>query len=62
MAAPLGAAIAQTPHVLLLRVDNDAFDFWMMPWNRPDEEYSSGVHITYDGGDVPRWARGSFAE
>jgi UDP-galactopyranose mutase len=38
MAAPIGAAIAQTPHALTLRVDNDAFDFWMLPWNRPDEE------------------------
>ncbi len=60
MAAPIGAAIAQTPHALSLRVDNDAFDFWMLPWNRPDEEYSSGVHITYDGGDAPRWARALF--
>lgn len=65
MAAPLGAAISQTPtasppstpRTLTLRADNDAFDFWMRPWNRPDDEYSSGVHITYDGGDAPRWAR-----
>ena len=57
MAALPGAAIAQTPSALTLRVDNDAFDFWMLPWNRPDEEYSSGVHITYDGGDAPWWAR-----
>jgi lipid A 3-O-deacylase len=60
MAAPYGAAIAQSvpvPHTLTLRVDNDAFDFWMLPWNRPDDEYTSGVHITYDGGDAPWWAR-----
>jgi lipid A 3-O-deacylase len=57
MAVLRGAAIAQTPSSLTLRVDNDAFDFWMLPWNRPDEEYSSGVHITYDGGDAPWWAR-----
>jgi hypothetical protein len=50
-------AIAQGPSSLTLRVDNDAFDFWMLPWNRPDEEYSSGVHITYEGGDAPWWAR-----
>src|SRR3954464_10243499 len=49
--------IAQAPRTLTLRIDNDAFDFWMLPWNRPDEEYTSGVHITYDGGDAPRWAR-----
>lgn len=60
MAAPRNAAIAQSvslPHTLSLRIDNDAFDFWMMPWNRPDDEYTSGVHITYDGGDAPWWAR-----
>lgn len=58
MAAPRGAAIAQSvPHTLSLRTDNDAFDFWMLPWNRPDDEYTSGVHITYDGGDAPWWAR-----
>jgi lipid A 3-O-deacylase len=57
MAAPIGAAIAQSPHTLSLTIDNDAFDFWMMPWNRPDEEYTSGVHLTYDGGDAPWWSR-----
>jgi lipid A 3-O-deacylase len=60
MAVPHRAAIAQSAplvHTLSLRVDNDAFDFWMLPWNRPDDEYTSGVHITYDGGDAPWWAR-----
>jgi hypothetical protein len=58
MAAPHGPAIAQSiPHTLSLRTDNDAFDFWMLPWNRPDDEYTSGVHIMYDGGDAPWWAR-----
>ena len=57
MAVLRGTAIAQAPSSLTLRVDNDAFDFWMLPWNRPDEEYSSGVHITYDGGDAPWWGR-----
>jgi lipid A 3-O-deacylase len=62
MAAPVGAAIAQSPppagqHTLTVRADNDAFDFWMYPWDRPDDEYTSGVHITYDGGDAPSWSR-----
>jgi hypothetical protein len=69
MAAPIGAAISQAPtpsppappaHRLTVRVDNDAFDFWMQPWNRPDEEYTSGVHITRSGGDAPRWARSAL--
>lgn len=57
LAAVAGTTAAQSPHRVSLRVDNDAFDFWMLPWNRPDEEYSSGVHITYDGGDAPWWSR-----
>jgi len=50
-------ARAQSPQTLSLRVDNDAFDFWMMPYNRPDEEYTSGVRITYTGGRAPWWSR-----
>lgn len=57
MAVPLGAAFSQSPRWVTVRVDNDAFDFWMAPWNRPDEEYTSGVHVDYDGGDAPRWSR-----
>lgn len=57
MAVPFGTAIAQGPGRFTIRADNDAFDFWMLPWNRPDEEYTSGVHLTYEGGDAPRWAR-----
>jgi hypothetical protein len=38
-----------------LRIDNDAFDFWRQPYNRPDEEYTSGVHITFDGAVAPWW-------
>jgi len=57
VAASASVAVAQTPRTVSLRIDNDAFDFWMLPWNRPDEEYSSGVHITYDGGDAPWWSR-----
>ena len=57
MAALHRAAIAQSPSTVTVRLDNDAFDFWMLPWNRPDDEYSSGVHITYDGGEAPWWSR-----
>ena len=57
MAVPLGTAISQGSRAFTVRADNDAFDFWMLPWNRPDEEYTSGVHLTYEGGDAPRWAR-----
>jgi len=62
LAAPIGAAFAQStpassPRTVAVRADNDAFDFWMPPWNRPDEEYTSGVRVTYDGGDSPLWSR-----
>lgn len=55
--APVGVRVAraQSPQGLSLRMDNDAFDFWMQPYNRPDEEYTSGVHITYDGALSPWW-------
>jgi len=55
--APIASAIAQTPRTLTVRVDNDAFNFWTMPWKRPDGEYTSGVHIAYEGGAAPVWAR-----
>ncbi len=65
MAAPFGAAISQSaassPHTVTLAIDNDAFDFWMKPWNRPDDEYTSGVHVSDDGGDAPRWSRALLA-
>ncbi len=34
------------------RADNDAFNFWLAAYNRPDEEYTSGVRgtLTYAGG------------
>jgi hypothetical protein len=54
VAAPTSA---QSVRTFSMRADNDAFDFWMLPWNRPDREYTSGVHLTYDGGDAPWWAR-----
>ncbi|MGH7619806.1 MAG: lipid A-modifier LpxR family protein [Gemmatimonadaceae bacterium] len=61
--APFGAAtaFAQSPRGISLRLDNDAFDFWMQPYNRPDEEYTSGVHITYDGARAPWWSRSFFS-
>jgi lipid A 3-O-deacylase len=54
--APLIAG-AQTPRTVTLRLDNDAFNFWMMPWDRPDGEYTSGVHITVDGIGPARWSK-----
>jgi hypothetical protein len=57
VAATTRAVEAQSTRTYSIRTDNDAFDFWMAPWNRPDDEYTSGVHISYDGGDAPWWGR-----
>ena len=47
MSLPAAAALpAQSPLAAQVRVDNDAFDFWLPPWNRPDEEYTSGVEAS----------------
>jgi len=66
MAALGRAAFSQSPRpsspprTLSVRVDNDAFDFWQQPYNRPDEEYTSGVRIALEGGDAPWWSRSIF--
>lgn len=40
-----------------VRADNDAFNFWQLPWKRPDEEYTSGVRLTVTLGGAGAWAR-----
>ena len=44
-------AAAQRPAAIRLAADNDAFNFWMLPWDRPDQEYTSGVRgvLEYNG-------------
>lgn len=41
-----GAQLSSRPQVVSVTADNDAFDFWMPPWDRPDQEYTSGVRAT----------------
>jgi hypothetical protein len=53
-AAPVGAA-AQSLLATRVRADNDAFDFWVAPWSRPDEEYTSGVRGTLEYAGEPWW-------
>jgi hypothetical protein len=48
---------AQSPSAVRIRADNDAFNFWLPPWSRPDEEYTSGVHATLEVGGEAWWAR-----
>jgi lipid A 3-O-deacylase len=48
--APIATG-AQAPRSVRVGADNDAFSFWIPPWDRSDREYTSGVFGTleYDG-------------
>lgn len=48
----------QAQRSVRVRADNDAFNFWQAPWNRPDEEYTSGVRLTVDYEGRAWWAGG----
>lgn len=52
-----GNAQAQQPLSVSVRADNDAFDFWMPPYARPDEEYTSGVRGTLEYAGGAWWER-----
>ena len=54
VAVPAGAA-AQSLLATRVRADNDAFNFWVAPWYRPDEEYTSGVRATLEYAGEPWW-------
>ncbi len=51
IAVTAGNARAQSLQSVSVHADNDAFNFWKPPYNRPDEEYTSGVRgsLTYSG-------------
>jgi lipid A 3-O-deacylase len=57
VAAAGSTASAQATGAVQLRADNDGFNFWQRPWNRPDGEYTNGVRLTMDVGRTPRWWR-----
>ena len=48
---------AQAPWSLSIQADNDAFNFWQEPLERPDAEYSSGVRVTVTAARAPIWGR-----
>jgi lipid A 3-O-deacylase len=49
------AANAQSPRSVRVGADNDAFSFWIPPWDRSDREYTSGVFGTLEYGGRSRW-------
>jgi hypothetical protein len=58
LAAALFCATATSAQTAVrVRVDNDAFNFWQAPADRPDEEYTSGVMLSADFSGAPFWAR-----
>lgn len=53
----LWSTAAQAQRAVRVRADNDAFNFWQAPWNRPDEEYTSGVRATLELDGGAAWMR-----
>jgi len=51
------SAGAQSSAGFQLRVDNDGFDFWERPAQRPDGEYTNGVRMAIELRRAPLWRR-----
>ncbi len=62
MSAAPASAVAQAHWTPLVRLDNDAYNFWIRHTHRPDQQYTNGVKVTMesDGGSWwgPVLARG----
>ena len=50
-------ATAQQAGAVQVQVDNDGFNFWLRPAQRPDGEYTNGVRITTELARAPLWRR-----
>ncbi|MFN8570709.1 MAG: lipid A deacylase LpxR family protein [Gemmatimonadaceae bacterium] len=48
---------AQSRWLPELRLDNDAYNFWIHPAHRPDEQYTNGVRATLSSNSAPWWGR-----
>ncbi|MEP7384420.1 MAG: lipid A deacylase LpxR family protein [Gemmatimonadota bacterium] len=55
-AAP--AAARSSPWLPRLRLDNDAYNFWIHPGKRTDEQYSDGVTFSLETLRAPWWGGG----
>src|SRR5688572_6530141 len=44
-----------------LQLDNDVYNYWTRHTQRPDEEYTNGVHVSLESNSAPWWGR-TFAE
>ncbi len=52
----LHATVAPAQSAVRIRADNDAYNFWQPPWDRPDEEYSNGVRVSSDFRGPALWS------
>ena len=50
-------AIAQQTGAVQVQIDNDGFNFWLRPAQRPDGEYTNGVRLTTELAHAPLWRR-----
>lgn len=51
------AGTAQSPWLPQLQLDNDAYNFWVHPGDRPDEEYTNGVKVSLISWSAPWWGK-----
>src|ERR1044071_6020552 len=54
LAWPLGIG-AQTRWQPRVQLDNDAYNFWLQPGQRSDDEYTNGVRLSVESGSAPWW-------
>jgi lipid A 3-O-deacylase len=50
-------AAGQATWLPRMRLDNDAYDFWRRPGQRPDDEYTNGVRLSLESASAPWWGR-----
>jgi hypothetical protein len=50
-----GPSMAQSTWRPRLRLDNDVYNFWQRHTQRPDEEYTNGVHASLETETAPWW-------
>ena len=55
LAAP--AAAQSTAWLPRLRLDNDAYNFWILPGRRSDEQYTNGVVASFETLRAPWWGK-----
>jgi lipid A 3-O-deacylase len=56
-AAVPGSAPAQAFRTWEVATDNDAYDFWIPPYRRPDHDYTHGMWIAAELDRAPWWGR-----